>query len=196
MARLGRRLRSSAGVVWHYPERILHRIRGASARRRVARAVPIGSALFICHGNVCRSPFAAIVFARTMRDATGTDLLVSSAGFIGPGRQPPSAALDAARRRHVDMTEHRSALVTPQSLAVADLVVVMGAEQAVALRNTIARPRGTVLVLGDLDPHPIVRRTIRDPWGGSDAVFDESYDRVERCVAELVRSLTESVAAR
>ena len=182
---------SFAGAVRHYPERLLHGARRSAARRSMA-AVPVSSALFICHGNVCRSPFAAATFARDRRDKLGASVRVRSAGFVGPGRQPPAHALAAARRRDVDMTDHRSMLVTSEAVQEADLVVVMGADQAAALRRHFGRPRGAILVLGDLDPQPIVRRTIRDPWGGDDEAFDDSYARLERCIASLTDILASS----
>jgi hypothetical protein len=51
------------------------------------------------------------------------------------------------------------------------------------------------VVLGDLDPLPIRQRTIQDPWGASDAVFEDSYSRIERCVRELARTLGASARA-
>ena len=47
--------------------------------------------------------------------------------------------------------------------------------------------RVEVIVLGDLDPEPIFSRTIVDPWAEDDTVYEESYDRIDRCVRELVR---------
>jgi hypothetical protein len=49
-----------------------------------------------------------------------------------------------------------------------------------------------VLVLGDLDPDPIVARTILDPWNGAADVFDESYARIDRCTRMLVQLMTSS----
>ena len=187
--RLMASLRSLAGDIWHLPEPIMHVVRRAAARRQVVESAPIGSALFICHGNVCRSPFAAAFFSRAMPLA-GPRVSVRSAGFIGPGRQPPAPALSAASRRNLDLTTHRSALITGPEVGATDLVVVMSVEQAVALRRQLGRLSATMIVLGDLDPRPIRRRTILDPWGGDDATFDESYDRIERCITELVLLLT------
>lgn len=182
-------LRSLAGAMRHLPEPVLHVVRRSAARRQLVESAPIGSALFICHGNVCRSPFAAALFSRAIPLADPR-VIIRSAGFIGPGRQPPASALAAAWRRNLDLTAHRSTLVTGPDVGATDLVVVMSVEQAVALRRQLGRLSGTMIVLGDLDPRPIRRRTIRDPWGGDDAIFDESYDRIERCVTELVRLLT------
>jgi protein-tyrosine-phosphatase len=179
-------LRSIAAEARHLPERLLHRFRRRRAKRELAAAHPIRSALFICHGNICRSPFAAEVFVSLVRESMTSPPAASSAGFIGPGRQPPRGALDAASRRHHDLREHRSRLVTVPMIEAADLIVVMARDQATALRKTFVRPPGLILVLGDLDPLPVRRRTIQDPWGGDDRAFADSYERIERCVVELV----------
>jgi hypothetical protein len=76
--------------------------------------------------------------------------------------------------------------VTPKAIRAAELVVAMSIEQARMIRR-IGDRSTRAIVLGDLDPTPISARTVIDPWGGSDAVFEESYDRIERCVRELVR---------
>ena len=199
-------LRSAAGTILggfrriavgvrHLPDRLLHGLRRRRARRRLARAKPVGSALFICHGNVCRSPFAELLFARMMAER-GLFVATSSAGFIGPDRQPPAGALAAAARRGLDMTAHRSMLVTAGALNTADLVVTMSAQQVTSLRHAIGRAPGTVILLGDLDPWPIRRRTVVDPWGGDARLFDESYDRIERCLAALANVLSVSATSR
>lgn len=180
-----RALRAIAVEIRHTPDRLLHSARRGRARRAIAGMSPDGSALFICHGNVCRSPFAAAIFARSARDLTGRDAVVSSAGFIGPGRQPPAPALAAALRRRIDMTGHRSSLITQARLDAASLVVVMSGAQERALRKSFGPTEATILVLGDLDPLPIRRRTVVDPWGGNAALFDTSYDRIERCNDEI-----------
>src|SRR5262244_3858203 len=88
----------------HAPERLLHRVRRRSARATLKRARP-RSLLVICHGNICRSPFAE-VFLKRLLDASGTE--VTSAGFIGPGRTPPQEAIGEAARRGEDLSSHRS----------------------------------------------------------------------------------------
>ena len=179
----------------HTPDRVLHPRRRRAVTEQLSRRVP-SSVLFVCHGNVCRSPYAAAVFAKEL-PAFFNGIKVASAGFIGPGRASPPQALAAAERRGVDLSRHRSALLTPSLTRTAGLVVVMSASQARAIRR--AGPSDSpVVVLGDLDPMSPHKRTIIDPWGCSDAVFDESYERIDRCVRELVRILSQkdSVEAR
>jgi protein-tyrosine-phosphatase len=177
------RLRAIAADLVHLPERLRHAARRDAIRQRIASSAPYRSALFMCHGNICRSPFAEAVFARAMGDSA---MAVRSAGFIGPGRNPPGAAIAAGGRRGIDVSTHQSAVVTPAMVAEADLIVVMAADQEAALRQRFSGMRATVVVLGDLDPLPITRRTIRDPWGQDESVFDESFERIERCLGELI----------
>lgn len=149
------------------------------------------SILFICHGNVCRSPYAEAVLSRPgllrLRNTS-----VASAGFIGPDRSSPDAALAVAGRRGVDMREHRSQLMSTELLARPALLVVMDARQRRAVSGMAGRPASEILILGDLDPLGADRRGIKDPWGKPEAVFEEVYERVERCVLEMARLLNEA----
>ena len=167
------------------PSSRLHARRRRAAQIRLASIRP-RSILFVCHGNICRSPFAAAAFVRSCPTRIANYMKVASAGFIGPDRPPPSKALAAASRYGVDISSHRSALVTLEAVQASDLVVVMSEEQGRDIRARVT-PSTLVLVLGDLDPLPASRRTILDPWGASDAAFDASYDRIERCVRELAQ---------
>jgi protein-tyrosine-phosphatase len=74
----------------------------------------------------------------------------------------------------------------------ADLVVAMSHAQARGIRGRFRRSMASVIVLGDLDPQRPETRSIRDPWGQSSEVFDESYDRISRCVKELAELLSDA----
>ena len=186
-ARVSRR----SGTEWirdarHLPDSILHARRRRAAQLDLRNFRP-RSILFVCHGNICRSPFAAGAFSRACPPEVSRSIRVASAGFVGLDRRPPSKALAASSRLGIDISDHRSTLITSSSLHGADLVVVMSADQARGIRARLRSSSTRVLVLGDLDPSSITRRTISDPWAGSDSAFDASYDRIDRCVNELVR---------
>lgn len=189
-ARIAGLARMAGAAVRDWSDRALHTFRRARARRRVRRSRPVRSVLMVCHGNICRSPFAAAVLAAAAR-AESLDLTVTSAGFVGPRRRPPEAALRASQRRHVDLSQHTSALIDRTRALAAHIVCVMEARQALMLRTRFGR-HATVIVLGDLDPLPVRRRAIADPWGCGDDIFDASYDRIERCIRELVHVIATS----
>lgn len=108
---------------------------------------------------------------------------------MSAGRHVPQAAVRIARTRGIDLTGHSSTVVSVQLLKAADLVFVMDEAQERALYARFGRVRATVVILGDLDPSPITQRAIRDPWRGSDETFEETFGRIERCVAALVAIL-------
>jgi len=173
------------GQLLRAPARLLHPL-----RRRAARAVLRGRALrsivVVCHGNICRSPFAAGLLARALGPA-GT--VVASAGFVGPGRGAPAEGSIAAARRGIDLSAHRSQLLTPVLAAEAHLIVVMDARQQRTVCERFGRAPSDVIVLGDLDPQAIVTRAIHDPVDQPLEAFEQSYARIERCVEALVGAL-------
>ena len=166
-------------------ERGLHRLRRRRVQARLGRQRPPSSVLFVCHGNICRSPFAAAAFRRRLPPALRASVEISSAGFVGPGRASPPEALSAAARAGVDLTSHRSRLLTGEDARRADWIVVMDARQARAMRDWFGRNGDAVILLGDLDPEPIEARPIPDPVAQPEEVFRHVYARIDRCVSAL-----------
>jgi protein-tyrosine phosphatase len=140
----------------------------------------------VCHGNICRSPYAAIALKRTPH---GKALQITSAGFIGPGRPSPEPAQAAAKEFAIDLSSHRSQILTQDLLNAHDLVVVMEPAQAAMVRDRFAVSRERLLVLGDLDHDAGHTRTIPDPYGGDTELFRACYQRLERCVSALAEVL-------
>jgi protein-tyrosine-phosphatase len=170
----------------HAPDRLLHPVRRRAARRALLERGRPRAILVVCHGNICRSPFAAGLLASAL-EPRGT--LVASAGFVGPGRAPPAEAGIAAASRGVDLRAHRSQLLTPMLVREADLIVVMEPRQQREVCQRFGRSPKAVIVLGDLDPRPIETRAMQDPVDQPLEAFLESYARIERCVHELIATL-------
>lgn len=168
------------------PERLLHPVRRRAAVAE-ARARPAPRTLLVlCHGNICRSPFAEAALRRLLGSAGVT---VESAGLFGPDRAPPPAALEAARRHGVDLAAHRSRVLTSFLARRADLIIVMDQAQRRAVCSRFGRSPQDVFLLGDFDPAPIDRREVRDPVDQPVAVFAQVYDRIVRCAETLAAAL-------
>lgn len=168
---------------------MLHPLRRRRALARIRGDAPT-SVLVICHGNICRSPYAAAVLKRASDERGSEPIGVDSAGFIGPGRRPPSTARAVAKAHGIDLERHVSKVVTPGLAAAADLIIVMDQKQRRAIEDRFEPPAGSVLLLGDLDPAPIRRRTVLDPINQSEDVFRSVYSRVDRCMGALVGALS------
>jgi protein-tyrosine-phosphatase len=149
--------------------------------------------LVICHGNICRSPFAAAVLDYRVRPR---GMRVLSAGLIGPGRPSPAVARAAAAARGIDLSAHRSQLVTPALLGQVDMVIVMDARQRAVLHHDYGVRYRDIVMLGDLDPAPIPGRGIADPYDRPLAEFEEVYARIERCLTVLVNAFGELAQER
>lgn len=177
------------------PERVLHPWRRRRARRRLARVAPsTRSVLFVCYGNICRSPVAERLLADSLDEVTRREIRIESTGFHPEeGRSAPPEAVRAAARLDVDVSGHSS-----RSLQSADgsrggveqpVVFVMDPGQTRRYRQTASQVAPEVFVLGDFDPEPVPARRIRDPFGQPAAVFDEVFGRIDRCVLEVAQVL-------
>lgn len=182
-----------ARALRHGPDRMLHPIRRRTAIRNLHRLHVPRSALFICDGNICRSPYAERACARAVRSewsgiAVPGGFAVRSAGFIGPGRPSPPAALEVAADHGVDLTGHRSRILTPDAIEAAGAIFVMTQPQRTALVERYSAPSARVFLLGDFDPGRIDTRAIRDPIEQSGDVFESVYDRIDRCIDTVLEA--------
>src|SRR5206468_2464432 len=136
--------------------------------------------------------FVAAVPAHGSRCGRGGGSLVvcvAAAVSPGPSRPPPRDAVAAASSHVVDLSPHRSRLLTGDLVRWADLVLVMDERQRQMVCDRFGRARRDVVILGDLDPQPVTSRGIEDPVEQSVEVCRRAYARIERCVTELVNAL-------
>ena len=98
--------------------------------------------LFVCLGNICRSPTAeAVVRDLAARDAPGLEIEVDSAGTHGyhTGSPPDERSIAAARRRGIDMSSLRARVVEPGDFERFDLVLAMDESVYERLRGMAPR---------------------------------------------------------
>lgn len=159
---------------------VLARLRSAPPPRRV---------LFLCQGNLYRSPYAAAVFRASLPEALRDSVHVASAGFMSPGRAVPSSVVSFAAARGLELRSHRSALVSTEAISEADLIVVMEPAVQAAICRRFGRRRSEVLLLGELDPRSSQPRGIGDPALGPLDALHQCFERIDRCASALARAL-------
>ena len=84
--------------------------------------------LFVCTGNICRSPTAEAIFRKKVAEAKLDDVIFSdSAATSGHhvGETPDVRAQLACRKRGLDIKEHRAREIAPEDFAKFDLILVM-----------------------------------------------------------------------
>ena len=140
--------------------------------------------LFVCLGNICRSPTAEGVMRRLVREAGLEDEIeIDSAGTGGwhVGAPPDERATEAARRRGTTL-EGAARRVEPADFERFDLILAMDRENLRDLRamapSPAAREKVRLLRGPDLD--------VPDPYYGGPDGFDEVLDQVEEACRALL----------
>ncbi len=144
------------------------------------------SVLFVCLGNICRSPTAEAVF-RALADGRG--LHIDSAGTSGwhdGGRADPRASAEA-RRRGYDMSAIRSRKVTTADFDTFDLIIAMDGQN---LRDlTDIQPAGSIASVELFLPYApeLKRDEVPDPYYEDN--FPEVFDMIEVASKALLDDL-------
>jgi protein-tyrosine phosphatase len=139
--------------------------------------------LFVCTGNICRSPTAAGVFAHYVeRAGLAGAVSVASAGThdYHVGNPPDARAQDHALRRGYDLSALRARQVRRRDFAEFDLILAMDRGHLELLKaNCPEEHRGKLRML-------IRGRNVPDPYYGGPEGFDRVLDLVEgACLALL-----------
>jgi protein-tyrosine-phosphatase len=168
------------------PDRLLHARRRAAAISSVRKRGWPNTVLVVCHGNICRSPYAAAILHRELAPV---GVNIESAGFIGPGRASPLAARREAAEHGLDLEAHRSRVLNPDLVGRASLVITMDTRQASAVAELYGKLPRDIFVLGDFDPASGETRTIQDPIDQPAEVYRRVYTRIDRCALVLAQTI-------
>lgn len=150
---------------------------------------PLPSVLFVCTGNICRSPTAhALLLHRAA--AQGFEVQADSAAVRDDevGNPPDRRALIELQRRGVSMPPHRARLVTRDDFMQFDRILGMTADHVRLLRQQAPMQASKIDLLtryaDDLDAVDIP-----DPWYGDEQDFIHAFDMIEASVIGLLQQL-------
>ena len=149
--------------------------------------------LFVCDGNICRSPMAAEYLRhRAVREGL-SHLLVDSAGVLGiEGAPTAPLSVEIARKAGLDLTRHRSRGVTIADMRTADLVVAMTLTQLETLARRYPAGGQRRLLLRAFEDGPTPRGgapELDDPVAGPIEGYREAFAIMRTCIDHLVLHL-------
>src|SRR5881296_487793 len=145
--------------------------------------------LFVCTGNVCRSPMAEGLFRHAAKGRG--DFRVFSAGVGAIEGQPPSAyAVQALRELGIDISQQRSRMLTADVVNEADYIFGMTHGHVDAVNLLYPHATEKTFLLREFDETlDVFEKDISDPIGGSYEVYLNCRDQIEQGIASLLRFL-------
>jgi len=147
------------------------------------------SFLFVCKGNVCRSPFAEHA-ARIIAQELGIkDCECRSAGIEVSRSEPsPPNAVEAAEAFGIILKNHLSAPFEEKQAERFDAIIVLEGRHFMMMKNRYPRFKKKIFLLplfeenGARDIGPFLRYNIPDPFGEDLDEFHACYRRIEQCL--------------
>ena len=154
--------------------------------------------LFVCMGNICRSPTAEGVVRRLLAErAPDLRVQLDSAGTHGyhVGDPPDARAIEAAGRRGIDLSDLRARRVQREDFARFDLILAMDHENLSRLRE-LQPPQSNAQLRLLLDFATDARlEEVPDPYYGGVAGFEQVLDLLQDAAEGLLRALRSDLRA-
>jgi protein-tyrosine phosphatase len=154
--------------------------------------------LFVCMGNICRSPTAEGVLRHVAQTrGLAADITVDSAGTIGfhAGQPPDKRAVLYAAKRGYDLTQIRAREVNQPDYEGFDYLLAMDKQNIAWLKKQIPNEYAHKLQLFLNFSEKYKGRDMPDPYYGNAQGFDTVLDMIEDGVDGLIEHLLEAEAA-
>jgi L-malate glycosyltransferase len=176
-------------------ETTIARYRMRRIRRRPARLLAAVRAarkiLFVCQGNIIRSPYAASLLARELSGSAG--LRIASAGLAAiSGNAAHPTAMQLAGERRVDMSGHSASPLDAETVNGSDVIFVMEIPQLLALRQRFPQAESKTFLITCLAAD--VPLEVRDPYAGAAPEFNACFEHISRALGPVSRACSRAHA--
>lgn len=146
----------------------------------------IQNVLFVCTGNICRSPLAAALLERALKERGLEEVTVTSAGTGAWDGAPASEGAYLVGLEHdLDLSGHRARLLTRELVEEADLILTMARHHRARVDELGGE--GHVFVLGEYAGKG--GDEVSDPFGGKIDVYRDTAQELEALTAAVADRL-------
>ena len=163
---------------------------GVFSNRHIQKSAQI-QFLFVCTGNSCRSPMAAILFKKYLAEKLGTDIdqldkigyKISSAGTMGISGLPASSeAVAVCADRGLDISGHKSTGLNKRLIEDSDIIYVMSRQHLRDVCGLAAETANKCMLLAD-------KVEIPDPIGQDRKTYLDCFTQIENGVKKRISEL-------
>ncbi len=142
--------------------------------------------LFVCTGNICRSPFAEGLLKKLMQKKGLDDIVADSAGLLAlPGNSASGLAQKVAAEYDVDLSGHIAKSVKEDIIAGSDLILVMENSHAKDLLDAFPEAEDKIFLIRRFARFGSRDRGIADPYGLNYEAYRFCFLDIQDCVSGL-----------
>lgn len=153
--------------------------------------------IFVCTGNICRSPMGEAILRERWKNAGLGGLTVSSMGIHGLDNKPASSlAQQICAENGIDLSGHRSRPLVPDEIRDADLVLSMEGIHQEFLSLFFPQYAEKFSLLGAWPEAPRKKSNIPDPMGGSARVYKKAYTQISTQIDRILPELASKLMGR
>ena len=150
----------------------------------------ISNILFVCIGNICRSPFAQGLFTKLVRQQGHQGFYAESAGLLAlPGNSVTFLAHKVAAEHGIDLAEHRAKRLSRELVEWAELILVMEKSHEDELLAGFPEATGKTFLIRRFARFGSRNRGVADPYGLQYDAYRFCYLDIEDAVSGLVEFL-------
>ncbi len=168
---------------------------GSADGRSASGKVPQNatSFLFVCFGNLMRSPIAEAMLRHVLAERGIKDIAVRSAGLHAvAGREAHPWALAVSRELGLPLNLHRAQLLTPDLVSSSDAIFAMDFENLAELQTLYPNAKHKIFLLSSYADGKHRHREIPDPYFGDIETTRRCYSVLSQCIDNLAREIDSS----
>lgn len=145
--------------------------------------------LFVCTGNICRSPAAEVILKKLLADNKLSNINVESAGTHERDSCPRDETMVNIAKEHGYHMSGNSLTITPKMLSVADLIIVMTEKHREDVREMMHQSQWNKVHLF-MEYCFNENGPVHDPWFGTEYLYRTTFKTLEKGCMNIIQKLS------